>query len=89
MNRVLFVAVSLLALLAVAAPAHAFGGRVVSRQRVVVRQQVVRQNVVVRQQVVAAPVYAAPVVAAPIVSPVYAAPIVQQQVHGCATLFVK
>lgn len=86
MNRFLFLAIAACTLVAVATPAEAFHGRVVSRQRVVVRQQVVKQQVVqqkVVQQVVAQPVYAVPVV-----QQVYAAPIVQQ-VQGCSTFFVK
>lgn len=88
MSRLFIYVAAALVAICVTTPVEAFHGRVVSRQRVVVRQQVVKQQVVqqkVVQQVVAQPVYAAQVVAVP----VYAAPLVQQQVTGCATLFVK
>lgn len=88
-------ALSLAALLVLAAPAYAGGGLFSRRnhaQRVVVRQQVVVQKVVAVQ---AQPVIVQPVVAAysqAIVLPqaVYAAPIVQQQVvPGCAAFFAR
>jgi hypothetical protein len=77
-----------LALILCASPVFAFGGRVVSRQRIVQRQQVVVQRVRVQQ---VRQVYAQPVVVQSFVQPVYAQPIIQQQfvAPGCSALFVK
>jgi hypothetical protein len=80
-----------LALILCASPAFAFGGRVVSRQRIVQRQQVVVQRVRVQQVRQVQQVYAQPVVVQSFVHPVYAQPIIQQQIvaPGCSALFVK
>jgi hypothetical protein len=77
-----------LALILCASPAFAFGGRVVSRQRIVQRQQVVVQRVRVQQ---VQQVYSQPVVVQSFVQPVYAQPVIQQQfvAPGCSALFVK
>jgi hypothetical protein len=71
-----------LAVLALVQPAHAFGGRSFSRQRVVVRQQVIvqRQRVVVAQPVVVQQVHA--------VQQFHAVPVQQVVVPSCNSFFV-
>lgn len=85
-----------------ATPSYATGGRVVQRQRVVVRQPLVqRQRIVVRQQLVAAPFVAPLVVHQPVqafvaqpllVQPFAAGPQVQvfsSSSMGCAAFFAR
>lgn len=105
MFRLFTICAALLAVVASCQPAQAFpfarrsvSKQVIVQKNVAARQQVVVQKVVA-QHVVAQPVvaaYAAPVaVQAVVAQPVYsqavvAQPVVvQQQVHGCSSFFVK
>ena len=90
MKSIVLTLATLLAVSAIAQPAHAFGG-LFQRQRVVQHHRqavVVRQQVVV-QRVVAAPVYAQAIYAQPVVAvqQYHAAPVVQQVVAPACSQF--
>ena len=75
LNLLRLALIGLLFVVLAVSQAQAFGGRVVSRQRIVTRAQPVRQKVIVQQQAV----YAQPVVQQQVVQRVYAQPVVVQQ----------